>query len=153
MSEEAKPPWEGYTVYKVFHLKEGRWYAQLVSPLHRTTIAWAKYVMEVHIGYKLDETEQVDHIDDDKSNDDLSNLQILSGVDNTRKSARPLIIVEAKCSICGKSFKRDLLRTRIGSLRAYMSEGSTCSRRCGGIKSRRTKQETENILRSIKPPS
>lgn len=50
------------------------------------TISYPKALMEIQLGRKLLKDETVDHIDENKSNDDLNNLQILSRADNARKA-------------------------------------------------------------------
>src|SRR5687767_8198058 len=52
------------------------------------SMQYCKYLMECKLGRKLTKDETVDHIDDDKTNDDINNLQILSRADNTAKENR-----------------------------------------------------------------
>lgn len=52
-----------------------------------TTKQKAKLVLESKLERRLTENETVDHIDNDKTNDDVSNLQILSREENARKGA------------------------------------------------------------------
>ena len=139
MPEDASHPWSGYRLYKVFHKDQKRWYAQLVSPSHRTTVAWARYVMAVHLKRHLNDDEHVDHIDEDKTNDDISNLQIMSNAENSAKHREHHDIrremVTLTCPTCGNEFTRQRHRT-------HLSKGgkpSNCSRRCGGIASHRNK--------------
>ena len=54
------------------------------SGIRRTT-AYARYLLSVKLGRFLLPTEQVDHIDNDKTNDSLDNLQILSPKENKEK--------------------------------------------------------------------
>ena len=49
--------------------------------------AYARYLMAVQRGSYLLSNETVDHIDEDKTNDSVDNLQILSREDNVRKHA------------------------------------------------------------------
>lgn len=105
---KAPAPYEGFTVYKVIHSKNLRAYACLVSDDGRTSISWAKYVYETTTGVKVPAGMAVDHIDEDKTNDSFSNLQLLSTADNNRKHAaltRPARSVEKKCPHCGKIFQ------------------------------------------------
>lgn len=57
----------------------------------RSTVSYARYLMSVKLGRFLLRSEEVDHIDEDKTNDSLSNLQILSTAENLRKNARSRI--------------------------------------------------------------
>lgn len=54
---------------------------------NKTTRLYAKVLLEAHIGRLLQDDETVDHIDGDPLNDAIENLQILSKVENSRKSA------------------------------------------------------------------
>src|SRR5690242_17532535 len=71
----------------------------------RSSCSYARYLMAVKLGRFLTEHEHVDHIDNDKTNDSLDNLQILSQRENSIKSAAPKIYVEFRCPICGSSFE------------------------------------------------
>lgn len=87
-------PFSGYKGYDVWHKKEGRWYVCLVpipgTALKRTTITKAKYLMSLKYGRILTKDEEVDHIDGDKLNDDISNLQVLTIKEHKEKSANEL---------------------------------------------------------------
>ncbi|UQT03180.1 HNH nuclease [Serratia phage vB_SmaS-Totoro] len=49
-------------------------------------ISYAKYLKSIEVKRILLPTEEVDHVDEDKENDDISNLQILTKSENIRKS-------------------------------------------------------------------
>lgn len=51
------------------------------------TVLWARYKLEKKLGRPLRKGETVDHKDEDKTNDRITNLQVLSLADNVRKSA------------------------------------------------------------------
>ena len=51
----------------------------------RTTISYARYLMGVKLGYEVPSDLEVDHIDDDKTNDDINNLQLLTQQQNKDK--------------------------------------------------------------------
>lgn len=53
----------------------------------RKTIAYARYLVSVREGRYLKDTEYVDHIDEDKTNDSIENLQILTDLENKQKHA------------------------------------------------------------------
>ena len=52
------------------------------------TTLYARYKLEKHLGRALTKYETVDHIDEDPTNDRLSNLQVLSLSENVKKSMR-----------------------------------------------------------------
>ena len=51
----------------------------------RYSTLYARYLLAVKLGRYLTATETVDHIDNDPTNDDVDNLQILTRDENTRK--------------------------------------------------------------------
>ena len=133
---KLKIPYSKYIGYKVFHKKQGRYYICMVKikTRKRKTISYARYKMAVFQGRRLSRDETVDHIDENKTNDKLSNLQILSRAANTRKNViatgRSSELVKLKCFVCSKTFYRPPR-----NVNHKLSKGKklTCSRRCGGI--------------------
>ena len=92
--------------------KDGRKRVDLFnSNSDRTTISYARYVMCVNLGYVLSKDYEVDHIDRDKNNDDISNLQVLSVEEHRRKNSKEMTTgrtcTELVCNNCGKLFKRE----------------------------------------------
>lgn len=76
----------------------------------RLTMSYARYLMCVKEKRILRNEEHVDHIDNDKTNDSINNLQILTQEDNNKKSRlvnninRKLITL--KCPECEKIFTK-----------------------------------------------
>ncbi len=94
----------------------------------RTTLSWARYLMCVELGRILEADEHVDHIDENKLHDEMSNLQILTPSQNTRKSARKRgrLWIELVCLGCEEHFFRPKNQT-------HLSKGgrtTSCSRKC-----------------------
>lgn len=52
----------------------------------RSSTQYARYLKAVSIGRFLSDDETVDHIDEDKTNDDIDNLGILTRAENIEKS-------------------------------------------------------------------
>ena len=103
------------------------------SPSDRTTTALARYMLSVELGRYLEPHEQVDHIDEDKTNDTISNLQILTVKENNIKHSNFVggaKWVDIQCPICGKIFSTEKRNTFL--LKCYYGQIQTCSRRCGG---------------------
>lgn len=131
--ERAMYPYNDYNIYIVYHKKEGRKYAVLVpvdknSGLKRTTLSCARYLMSCKEKRFLTKAEEVDHIDNDKTNDSLDNLQLLSGYDNKikykRYQGRKYVLLE--CPICKVHFE-------IPKNKSYLQKGalySCCSVKC-----------------------
>ena len=120
MAQQAEYPFNNYNLYIVHHKAEGRQYACLVPidpsmGLKRTTLSYARYLMCVKEGRILNPEEQVDHIDNDKSNDDINNLQILTQRENNIKEGkrRGTNMVYLRCPWCGTMFFRERRQTHL----------------------------------------
>ena len=129
----AEFPYDEYYLYKVFHHNEQRYYAVLVSIYNsniRTTISYARYLMSVKEKRILSSNEEVDHIDDNKLNDDINNLQILSPEENRLKESKQYIRhkVILKCPNCEKIFIKSRNQTHLIKGGKY----TACSRECAG---------------------
>ena len=131
---KCKYPFIGYVFYKQF-LPNGRCYYYLYSRSlgKRRLISRARYRMSVALGRRLKKWEHVDHRDEDKTNDSIDNLQILTQAQNNRKSVKvrgkQKKFIRLSCVVCGTEFRRT---RRLHRMR--MKEGNlpTCSKSCGG---------------------
>lgn len=108
------------------------------SDLDRTTISYARYLMCVKIGYILGPEYEVDHKDDDKTNDDINNLQILTKEENRIKQEYRYMMTQQvcygyECAWCGTRF---ILTERQVKMRLKTTNNAYCSRSCGGNGSR-----------------
>lgn len=96
----------------------------------KKTMSYARYLMEIHLDRYLSKDETVDHIDNNKLNNKIENLQLLSRAENIIKSIIPAPLTTLNCKHCGREFKR--------SLRAYWRskeqgiDGPFCSKICIG---------------------
>lgn len=91
----------------------------------RTTISYARYLVCVHLGYELSKDFEVDHIDNDKTNDSLSNLQALTIEDHRKKTSEecsPRGVSTLVCPNCGVLFARFTNQVAVSQPK--------CSRRC-----------------------
>jgi len=66
----------------------------------------ARIKLEIKLGRRLIGDETVDHIDEDLSNDDYDNLQLLSRGENAKKSANPTKMIEWTRSKEGREMNR-----------------------------------------------
>lgn len=66
----------------------------------RSSTSYARYLMSVSLGRYLTRQEHVDHIDNDKTNDCLSNLQILTQAENSKKASKGVSYVYLTCDYC-----------------------------------------------------
>lgn len=125
-------------VYKAGYVNintEPRRVVLLVYPDNtQTSVSYARYLMSVHLNRFLEPTEHVDHKDDDKLNDVISNLQILTPKENNIKKVKHLGIetkdIKIICPVCGARVfkKRKNVQHKI-----VQGIKPTCSRKCGGI--------------------
>ena len=78
------------------------------SPSDRSSTSYARCLVSVSVGRYLSDDEHVDHIDDDKTNDCIGNLQILTLKANNQKQRKKKgrLVVEIKCPVCGSHFLR-----------------------------------------------
>ena len=95
----------------------------------KTTISYPKYLMECHLGRLLNNNETVDHIDRDKTNDDLTNLQVIDRSMHAKLDAKRALPEKVNCPICQKLFRpnKDQRNKRSQSI-----SGPFCSRSCAG---------------------
>ena len=96
----------------------------------RSSTQYARYLMAVKLGRYLAKNETVDHIDEDKTNDSLTNLQILSMRDNLVKANKKPNF-QLVCPICKKSFEKTHTQMR-GKKDRAANNMIACSRKCGG---------------------
>lgn len=94
----------------------------------RSTVSYARYLMAVKEGRFLTSSEQVDHINEDKTDDRIENLQILSPIENNRKhriSKGTLGETKIKfsCPVCKNIF--------FLTARQSHKPNPACSRKCG----------------------
>lgn len=113
----------------------------------KTSVSYARYLMSCHLKRFLTLDEQVDHIDNDKLNDTIENLQILTIAENNNNrldfyNAREKII-SFVCPVCNIAFER---KNHIVNHKIIKGKIITCSRQCGGIWSHITKQKNKNSI-------
>lgn len=120
---------KGYNTLYVLINKEPRRVAILrKSKKDSITISYAKYLYTSHYECDIPDGDQVDHINGDKMDDIIENLQVISSKYNAVKDKRHKEMLLMKCPVCGNEFlfpKRNL----------STHPNPCCSRRCGGIKS------------------
>lgn len=99
----------------------------------RTSISYARYLMCIKIGYILSSEYEVDHINNDKTDDRIENLQILTCEQNKEKENLRYLLEEQKtfgyyCAYCEIPF---LLSERDKKSRLHQNvKMAFCSRSC-----------------------
>lgn len=102
----------------------------------RYTQSYPRYLMEQHLGRKLEEWETVDHINGDSSDDRIENFQLLTRSENVRKSARPTPMYTFICPVCKKETSKRLSQV-VANQGVQDKAGPFCGRKCAGTYSRR----------------
>lgn len=128
-------PWLGCVGYKTWNYQQERWYMHIVYPnKKRTNVSYARFLMSTHLKRFLTNEEHVDHIDGNKTNDAIENLQILSCVENNRKKViernESSIPIKLTCPVCNKEFQRS---PRNVNHKVANGKVPSCSRQCGAI--------------------
>ena len=120
---------KGFNTVYVNINKEPRRVATLRKPDGTLlSMSYAKYLYTSHHHCDVDKTDNVDHINGDKMDDRIENLQVISGKYNRQKDHKQKEMLILTCPVCGEEFlfeKRNLLSR----------PNPCCSRKCGGIKS------------------
>lgn len=111
---------------------DGRQIVIVVKDKKKTTMSYARYLMQQHLNRDLESWEHVDHINNDRTDDRLENLQILSLVDNALKhhALFPRKTYTFICPNCNKEATKwmsDVLHNRKRG-----NSGPFCSRSCAG---------------------
>ncbi len=116
------------------------------SHTDRSSTQYARYLVAVKLGRFLESTEHVDHKDEDKTNDNIGNLQILTLKQNSTKSKK-MPDENLICPICMIAFTRTRTQLR-GKL--HKLDTVCCSRKCGGKYSHVTKR-ANNLIGKVHP--
>lgn len=102
----------------------------------RRGMLYSRFLMQQKLGRELSSDEHVDHIDEDFTNDDIDNLQILSPAENVRKSSlgrpSPLKGIEkgwTHGTMNGWQKKKCRCDACLSSMRAYQKERNRSRRR------------------------
>ncbi len=101
-----------------------------------------RYIMEQHLGRKLLDDEIVHHINGDKENNNLLNLQLMTNSNHVSLHRRnPEAWCTFCCSVCNKQFTRLLTQ-------ACRNNTPCCSKSCAN-RLRRDKNKSKNFVCSV----
>lgn len=120
-------------VYGPYTRKDGRQHMVIVSDDKKTTISYPKWLMEQHLGRKLETWETVDHLDENPLNNNIDNLEVVSRQENIKRwhEKRPAEYLKLTCKVCGTVFeKRKAAEIYDRAIRK--KDGPFCSKSCVG---------------------
>ena len=118
-------------VYGPYRRKGGRQIVIVFEDNCPRTVSYPKYLMERHLGRKLDpDLETIDHWDGNFDNNDLSNLRIVPRQEHSRQDTKRVINLKLKCDWCKTDFERSPRLVRDKSKKG--NRGLFCSKKCSG---------------------
>lgn len=100
----------------------------------RRTVQYARYLMEEKLGRQLKDTEEVDHIDRDKTNDSIENLRVVDKSKHREDDSAKLVPVEWTCPMCLVKFVFEDRKREVDAFqkRKQGKAGPFCSKKCAG---------------------
>ena len=121
---------KGFDVVYIATNKEPRRVATLrnYSTQEMISMSYAKYLYTSYHKCDIAQGDNIDHINGEKMDDRIDNLQIISGKYNRQKDHRYKEFVELECPVCHTKFLFEKRNLRF-------KNNPCCSRKCGGIKS------------------
>lgn len=140
--------------YKVYDTTTGRYRVVLYNNQNDISgMSYARYLMSVKLGHEVPPQYVVDHIDDDKTNDDINNLQILTAEQNRIKQQwhyieHVQVCYGVECNWCGVHF---LLTER--DVKTRLAKGVTdvfCSRSCASSFHGYYRTKSDDLIAKVK---
>lgn len=100
------------------------------SPSDRSSTQYARYLLAVSLGRFLTKDEHVDHIDNDKTNDSIENIRVVSLQENNTKESkrRGIILIKIICPVCKTTFSRRKGLTQM--VNSHKGKITCCSKYC-----------------------
>lgn len=99
----------------------------------RHTVSYPKLLVEIENGEVLQDGMTVDHIDRDFTNNDLSNLRVLSREEHSSVDAKRVKPILTTCPWCKIEFEIDVIKqSEARRLRKNNKVGPFCNRSCAG---------------------
>ena len=116
-------------IYGPYKRKDGRSHVIYYDKGIRKTKSFPRHLWESLVG-PIPFGYEVDHINNDPTDNRLENLQLLSVADNIRKSKKQRVYYELVCKHCGKLFLRYSAEHKRNEKSGR--DGPFCSRHCVG---------------------
>jgi hypothetical protein len=120
-------------VYGPYKRKDGRMHVVHYDGTTRRTQSYPRYLVEKELGVTLETWEEVDHINNDYTDNRLENLQIISGTANRQKAmiGREAKLYTFNCPECDKEATITYRQYKWNQL-TQGKTGPYCSKSCAG---------------------
>jgi hypothetical protein len=127
----ATEPYLGWKVYGPYKRKDGRSHICLTLNGSRKTVSYPRFLVETHLGRKLLDSEEVNHLNGNVGDDRLDNFEIIDGTIHRKLHNTKYFDKLAICKQCNINFTltADIQRSRIQNA---TESGPFCSRECAG---------------------
>ncbi len=135
---------------------DGRKVIDLVNcKQQRTTFTYARYLMSVYLGYFVPDHFEVDHVNDDKTDDRIENLQLLTQEQNRYKQfLNKQLELETWFVVCANCSNFFLMKGREYRYNKSIGRDNLfCSRSCSGTfysRSIEPRSKSQDVIDKIK---
>lgn len=158
LEEPFKSKWK--KAYLIKNTGEGRYYVHFYNSNNdRKCISYARYLYGVKIGFEVPDDIEIDHKDEDKTNDVIENLNPMTkGMHRSKSAIEASIAKEERllCPACGNWFTRTERYIRFKTSRGQAV--FYCSKACalkeqkasGGMLDRSIPQEQINAIKKLR---
>ena len=119
-------------IYGPYKRKDGRLHICVIVNGKKTSISYPKYLVEKHLGRKLLPNETVDHIDNNPSNNKLSNLRILDRSEHASQDSKRLVKIKTKCVWCRRVIVLSSSQIHNRCRKDKKVAGPFCGKHCSG---------------------
>ena len=94
--------------------------------------SYPRILMEQKLGRPLEPNEDVHHIDGNKNNNNIDNLEIIKHGEHQRIHSSKYQDTTQTCMVCGKTFTYTATQMRmyVNDIKRHKHRGITCSRKC-----------------------
>lgn len=126
--------YEDYKIYGPYLWKDGRLRCVLKNLVggKNKFISYPKLLFELHTNRYLEKDEQIDHIDGNPLNNDISNLQVIKFKEHQKNDVERNKNILVTCKYCGKNFLIEGTKIRYRNRSDKNQSGYFCSRSCSG---------------------
>lgn len=137
-------------VYGPYKRKDGRKHMIIIEGNKRTTVSYPKYLMELHLGRKLNDNETVDHVNRDYTDDRIENYQILIRKNHSSLDVTRVKKIKVICVWCGAEVEKNGKDLRHNEKQG--KAGPFCNRSCAGKYGKQIQLGNIDKLDRIKAP-